>query len=73
MVCMDIERNRNALDRLMRWEFQENRTLESRPGAEIKWVQFGMSRGFIIARMKGSSRQYKLKYGKLSGNGMKSV
>lgn len=57
----------------MRWEFQENRTLESRPGAEIKWVQFGMSRGFIIARMKGSSRQYKLKYGKLSGNGMKSV
>lgn len=39
----------------------KNRTLESRPGTETKWVECGMSRRFIIARMKGASRQYKLK------------
>ena len=53
---IDIEKNRIALDELMRWEFQENRTLESRPGIETKWVECGLSREFIIVRMKGAAR-----------------
>lgn len=53
---MDTEKNRNALDELVRWEFQENGTLKSRQGVETKWVEFGLSREFIIVKMKGAPR-----------------